>query len=451
MNTFNNGENKELIRRLKQAIKPKYMGYSVVLIVILAMCHIVDETSSNIANSIQSSIVNEFFVQGQGLTYAAGLSKLGILSILTLIVCCITPFYKVLADKYGRKPFLAMNIFGLVIGMGICFFSTNFPSYVVGMVITAFFLSHDMQVTYILEVAPPDKRAAFYGITKGIGTLGFIMLPVVRNLFMGDNPTRWRMIFLLPVIVGIVLTILILFGIRETDTFLEQRIKFLKQPEEERQKAKKNTEKVGIGVGFRYAFKNKQIRWILISLILTSIPMLAVSGYYQSIMHTAGMSTQDVTTALYIYPFTFGAVILICGFCADKLGRKLVSIMCTVISMTTYVLFIVGCFQGWSPIVVGFLYAIYLSCFWQGNDYKTIMINELAPTRIRYSVTGAMGLSVMVATLLGTTISAICVGIFELSKFCLGFTLPIMIVGTLIFIFKSEETKGIDMNEVMEI
>lgn len=280
-------EQKELAKWKKVMTKPEPKGYLLILAIVVTLIHIVDETITQVGGTIQSNVINEFFVEGMGLTYQEGLSKLSFLSIFSLLVTLLAPIYKTLADRIGRKPLLFMNVLGFAVGMIICFLSYDYITYIIGMCIVSFFTSHDMQVTYILESAPDDKRASFYGVTKGIGTIGCVMLPILRTIFMGDDGTKWRMIFIVPAILGIAISIIVLFVARETTPFLEKRITLLETPIEQRRanKEKEKKEKVGIMVGLKYIFKNKQLRMLLIASLIAQLPTMALSSYYQSIMY----------------------------------------------------------------------------------------------------------------------------------------------------------------------
>ena len=119
-------------------------------------------------------------------------------------------------------------------GLFICFLAPNYWVYLIGVTVTTFFTGHDMQVLYVLEAAPSKYRTTFYGITKCIGTLGLVLVPLFRDHFMGNDPTKWRLVFLmcvLPVMLAVIVSFL--FS-RETDVFLDQRIRYLETPAEVR-------------------------------------------------------------------------------------------------------------------------------------------------------------------------------------------------------------------------
>lgn len=446
-------EQKELAKWQAKRAKPTPAHYLIVLAVVVTLIHIVDETISQVSGTIQSNVIEEFFVQGMGMDYNTGLSQLSFLSIFSMLVSLLAPIYKTLADKIGRKPLLVLNVLGFAIGMVICFWSPNHIVYIIGMCIVGFFTSHDMQVTYILESAPDDKRARFYGITKGIGTLGCVMLPILRAIFMGNDGTKWRLIFIVPAILGVVITLIVIISARETEPFLNKRIAYLETPVEERKAAEnsKKAEKVGIGVGMKFLFKNKYLRRMLFASMLIQLPTLALSTYYQSIMHLSGMSDSQITTALFAYPFIFALFNVAGGYLADKLGRKTVVIGSGIGFCACFILFVVACLNKWPPLLVGALYALYISCFWASGDFRGVMSNELAPTRIRFSVTGASAFISVFVIMIGMIFSSTMVGMVEnLAMFCAVFSIPCVLLGTLIVAFGVKETNGTNLDEIEE-
>ena len=246
-------EQRELTRLRQINQKPETAKYIKWIFILVILVHVIDEIASNCAAYVQSSVVNDYFVVGQGMTYENGLAVLASFSGVTLLLQLVAPFYKSLADRFGRKPFLVVNTYGMALGLGLCFVSKSFGSYIVGTMITTFFIAHDMQVVYILEVAPSDKRTRFYGITKCIGTLGLALVPLFRGIFMGDDPTKWRMVFFVPVLIAIAIATLCLLTARETKVYLAERISVLERPLEERlaekeaaKEKKKSSSKVGM-------------------------------------------------------------------------------------------------------------------------------------------------------------------------------------------------------------
>ena len=66
--------------------------------------------------------------------------------------------FKALSDRYGRKLFLMLNTVGMGLGMCVVMTSDSVAQYILGMLLMMFFTPNDMQVLYILETAPKEKR-----------------------------------------------------------------------------------------------------------------------------------------------------------------------------------------------------------------------------------------------------------------------------------------------------
>ena len=449
-------EQKELLRLRKAQEKPEGPNYVKWIFVLVILVHIIDEIASNCSNYVQSSVVTDFFVIGQGMTYENGLAVLASFSGITLLLQLVAPLYKSLADRFGRKPFLVINTFGMALGLLLCFLSSGFTSYIVGTMITTFFIAHDMQVVYILEVAPADKRTRFYGITKCIGSLGLALVPLFRGIFMGSDPTKWRMVYLLPVLIALIIATVCLVSARETKAYLTNRIQTLEKPLEDRiaekqaaKAAKKQTRKVGFFATMGLLLKNKDLRWLVIAANLYMFSTMAMTGYYESIMTSNGMTTEQVTLALLGFPFVFAFLLLICGFFGDSIGRKKTALVMGITSIAAFSLFVVSCQNHWSPAVVGGLYGLYLGSYYQVGDYMWIMAAEKAPTENRASSTAAITMLSYVGLFSGLILLTVMLSMnISITTGCMIVMIPTMILSMMVLMLKVKETKGTDLETV---
>ena len=117
-------------KALKKATLPGYLAY---VLTILSMVYIVDEIATNIFNSLQSEMITEFYVLGMGLEFNTGLATYSAMTAPLFVCMLIIPFYKALADRFGRKIFLAINTFGLGVGMFVCMLAPNPYVYLLGI------------------------------------------------------------------------------------------------------------------------------------------------------------------------------------------------------------------------------------------------------------------------------------------------------------------------------
>ncbi|MBO5896675.1 MAG: MFS transporter [Clostridia bacterium] len=327
-------EKKELSRLNKIQSKGSSGKYFFILIFLIAVVNILDEVTSNLTVTVQSSFVTEFFVNnpfmGKYYSYEDGLAFHSGIGVVTYVFGLFTPFYKALADKWGRKPLFALSTLGMAVGLLVIHLSSSYIMFLVGFAIISFFMGHDIQIIYILEEAPHKHRAKLYSFLKGFGFLGVILIPTLRDILMGDDATKWREIFLVPALIGFVAVLLVILLAKDTKVFVSERIEYLSRPLEERvrekelKKQQKEAQRNQSGVfnGVKYIFSNKDTKMLIISHIIFDSAMPAIALYFESSMHRAGMSTADITKALFMVPVIYATVTLLSGFIADKLGRK---------------------------------------------------------------------------------------------------------------------------------
>ena len=446
--------------------RPKGKYYIAYVIFIITLIYAVDEIASQITTLMKTEIANDLF---------ATENSIGLLNILTILV---VPFqalgllYRPLADRFGRKVFLIINTFGMSLALLVIFLSRNVIVYFIGACMVQFFIPHDMHVVYIMESSSPKQRARTYSVIKFVANMGVMLSPLMRKLMM-DNAGEWRNVFLVPAIVGLVASFIALVLARETDSFIDARLRYLNLTDEERQAEKEqkalDNAQGGLIPALKFALKHKQLRWLYITSALMNIGFIATIDY-QAIM-TYGyatnylnsglfatlndavnsVSTGVITEALFLFPIGSAVAQVIMGFVSDIKGRKLAAIVTALNCLVSFVLFIVGANLGWSPYFVGLMCGACIGSYYSSNDVIIMMIGESSPTNLRSStmsaqfiVTGigvviSYGISLPITSILGNTV----VGIVA---FCL--LVPGFISGFISLVKKCHETKGIDMETV---
>ena len=382
---------------------------------------------------------------------------------MTYALMALVPFYKALADKFGRKPFLVLNTLGMGVGMALAWWSPNMVLYFIGYGMTVFFVQHDMQIVYLYEIVPKERRATIYGLIKGISTLGVVLIPMLRSSVMGTDTTLWRCVYFLPALIAIAVSVFSLVVTRESKTFLDQRISYLESPyelrhpevkklsreEEKAQKAEVKQHKTGVFHALGHLFKNKQLFWLAMVRSAFALGSTTISGFSESIMTDFGMTSEAVNEALLIYPFLYAALIVGAGFVGDKLGRKTIVSVCGALAVGGFIGFNISAWQGASPYLVGIFYGLYLGCWWITLDYVGMMVAESAPTYNRGSVLGAVNLITMVGSGIGSVVPIFAVLLFERIGFgYMTAVMPFAFIGVLLLIFKVRETKGVDLDKV---
>lgn len=458
-------EQRELKRLEKAKAKGRSKAYFWVLFVIIILVNVLDEVSSSTGGTVTTNMIETFFVNnpffGKFYTLEEGIALNSALGMVTGIIAFLAPFYKVLGDRIGRKPLFIISTFGMAIGMVIVYFSNNYFFYLIGATFISFFLGHDMQILFVLEEAPADKRTTLYSVAKSLGIFGTLAIPVLRNFLMGNDGSKWRNIYGIPGFAGLCFVVLIIIFAKETSVFINQRSEYLSIPRAERlekerleklkaKEEKKSSRKAGIIPAIKYIFSHQQLTVLMIAQIVFCSAMIGMSSYYQPIMNDAGMSTEQITQALVAYPIVFGILTFVSGFLSDKFGRKKTITGFAIAALVCYVGFLLSAYNGLSPILVGIFYGLYIGSYWIGKDYIEIMMTENTPTDIRASVMAAANFVYIGGTAIGYIIILVGIQFLPMWVPCLITIVPGLIVSIALIIAKVKETKGIDYSTIVD-
>jgi len=449
-------EQKELAARKKDLAKPLPKLYLYYLFMVVSLAYVVDEIASNICNQFQSNIVNEFFVENMGMKYGAGLTLYQIIGAAASLPLLLVLFYKPLADKFGRKPFLVFNTFMMCVGLFIIYLSKNIYVFVIGSTIITFFVTHDVHVIYIMEVAPDKQRATIYSLSKGIAVLGTLLVPWMRSIFMGNDSSRWHYVFLVPAALGFLVSFLTLLTARESTTFLRHRIEYLEKSDEQREADAVLDRALhaqgGIKAGFAFSFKHKQMRNLMIVCFFFLIASIATSTYQTVMTESALMSEDEVTMAFYLYPVGNAIFTIMTGFISDKWGRRPSAITMTSVAIIAYALFFAGSLVSFPPMAMGFLAGSFVGSYWSAGDtIGSIMVGESAPTNLRSSCSTVEAVMFSVGGMIGQGL-AMLFQLFTPERY-LGLlyfllAIPEMVTALILLMKNVGETKGIDLDTV---
>lgn len=450
-------EVKELAKWERIQAQPKSKYYFPILMVVIAVIYIMDEITSNINSAMQSSIIFDFFnITSKSVNdpaYSDAINQMAIVSAISVIFLFAAPFYKALSDRYGRRLFLMINTCLFGVGMLVIMAAPHFTVYIVGTILLAFVTPNDVQVLYIMEVAPKKIRATLCFVTKAIALMSVSLIGVLRTVFLTDDPSSWRRVYLIPVIAAIAVGIASIFFTKETPVFIDKRIKFLKTSEEERaaqkEAAKKNNTAVKGGVfnAIRFIFSHKQTRNVAIAAVLFSAATVYTS-YYETIM-AGGMDVVSVSTAIVIYPFFNGIITFLAGFLSDKVGRKKSCLVLGSFATVTLALFILSVKLGWGPVAAGLFYGCSIGGLWSMSDTLFLTIPaESSPSEIRASVMGVMSLMLVLGIVFGTVMVVVGQNYVDMGWLCLGVCCVFMVIALFILLTKVHETKDVDLNTV---
>ena len=444
------------LKRLQAAHKPAF--YLGLVMVVLTIVYIVDEITSNMNSTMQPYALFDLFNivsrDVNSAEYKHAINVMAPISMVSTFMLIVTPFYKALSDRFGRRIFLMINTCGMGVGMLIVMTSASLVQYIIGMFVMSFFTPNDMQVLYIMETAPKEKRATFCFWAKGLALMSVSLIGVFTKMFLKpDMTTSWKMVYLIPVVTALVIGFACWFFVKETPVFLDQRIAYLSLTAEERE-AKKAAEKKsgesengGVFQAVRYIFKNAQLRWILIAGFLFFVTTVYTS-YYATVLEGA-MSTADVSTVLMIYPFLNGITTILSGMMSDRLGRKKVCILLGTVTLVGLLVFIFSCRLGLGPVCAGVAYGISIGGLWSMSD--TIILTmpaESSPSTMRASVMGTISVLIGAGMFVGQGLFMLCQNFMPMDMVFLIISVPFMVISLLIIMLKVKETRDVDLENV---
>lgn len=460
---------KEIARWEKERAKPKGRSYMAYFILIISVIYLADEIVTQIGGQMQSVIASQIFAPVVGDEFAV--ARMSAFGMVTMAASGLAFLYKPLSDRYGRRIFLIINTLGMGIGTALISLATNIPVYLIGAAITAFFTPHDMQAVYIQECAPVEHRAKMYSGIKAIATLGMFLIPVLRSIFIpGTDLSNWRYVYLIPAIITIAAAVLAFFCIRESDAFIEARLRQLRMTDEEiaEAKAKKQSADArgGLIKALVYGLRNKQLRWLMIANGFIMFRMV-VTSYYEAIMTngyaqqflTQGMDLETARAEANVFvtkalmTFSIGSAIfqLFPGFLADALGRKKTAVIMTCMLLVSFLIFYFGSNNSFNPYVVGFFAGATVGAYWYTGDLMGLMLSESTPTNLRASMMSVQplvsgniyALSMILTMVLPNILGDDAIGMVTLCTF-----VPGMAIGLILMAWKVKETKGVDMGKV---
>lgn len=437
----------------KAEYRPRF--YIFYLIAILCLAFIVDEIASNINTSFQNNVLKDFFVDFFSLSTSEALNAYTLVVTLCTGISVFTFLYRTLADKFGRKVFLVINLFGMAIGLFICSLANNPYLYFGGLIFIFFFIPNDIQLIYILESAPPKRRTLFVFISKAFATLSLALISFLRNFTMIEG--NWRTTFLYPAIFGLLVAVLALLFVEETPAFMDSRIKFLTddlKPHKRRTKAKKVINAQGGFISaIKYSFMYKPLLWIMLVGLLFSICSIGLANYSE-IAQSHSFSTEGITNILFYFPLSGGAIILILGLVCEFIGRKVSASCSGILCFIAIVVFYLGCRLHFSTLIIGISLGVFIGSYTALLDTYNIIISESSPTNLRASILSVSGISVSVGNFIGTALLILFNSIItnpDLGLIILLIIAPSTGFASFVLIKKVKETKNVDLEQVMII
>ena len=455
---MNTEREKKQLEKLLAERRPRPIHYMGIAMLLLTIVYIVDEITSNMNSSMQPYALFELFnITSRDVNspeYANAINVVAPLSVISNLFLIITPFYKALSDKYGRRLFLMINTVGMGLGMCIVMTAQNVALYIIGMLFMMFFTPNDMQVLYIMETAPKEKRATYGFIAKGVALVSVSLIGILSKIFLNESdPASWRMVYLIPVIGALVIGSLSYFVMRETPVFVDQRTKWLSMTQKEREEKIRKDKESGAGEeggvfkAVKFIFKTPQLRWILIAGFIFFATTFYTS-YYSTVLKGA-MDTDMVATALVVYPFFNGLITILSGFFSDKIGRKKVCLILGSTAMLGLLAFVMACRMGLGPVAAGIAYGCSIGGLWSMSDTLILtMPAESTPSGMRSSVMGTISVLIGAGMFIGQFAFIILQNFVAMDVLFLAIGVPFMVISLIILLTKVKETKDADLENI---
>ena len=449
-----NAEKELAVLRKKEADSLAFLKNMTLIMVILTVIYVVDEITSNINLMRPYMIFDLFHILGADAAsdeYANAVSKMAVTSIPTYLFMFLMPFYKSFSDRFGRKVFLVINTIGMGVGMLLCMIAPNYVWYLIGTVLYGFFTPNDMQVIYIMEVAPKERRATYCSVTKGIALLSVSLIGVLRSIFYDPSDlTTWRLVFLVPVAAALIIGFGSIFLLRETPVFLQRKIEELEGTEKPvADETAEQAEDYSMKETFRYMFRSSQVRSLILILALFMCAV-ALTGYAAETMLAYGLTDDEMNLFYTVEPVVYAVFAFFSGFLTDWLGRKRSGILFGILALVGEVEFVFCALFGAGPIVLAVANGLMYGGLWSFSDLLYIVVpSESVPTERRASVVGLLqytALTNMVVTIIVGVLYQF-IGSRKIGLVQLVFFVPFMLLSVLYVNKHLKETKDVDLND----
>lgn len=461
------GEEKQLQKFRRMLAQPDYKGYFFVMILLVILFQILDQMTTGIFGTMQEAIVRDFSglapnadITLNGAGYAAYQKTLSTITFTNLAGYAfmgVLPWYKSLADKYGRKPFFIANALFLGLPMFVGGLTNSLTVFVVSNLVICFFTLHDMQILYITECVPDRKRATWQGIIAAVGSFAALITAAMRLMTDASEEAAggvpWRMIYIIIGVFGLAIFVVSALFLRESRPFLVSRVAYLETSDADRKAQEKSggVSQAGVFSGIRLILKNKQLRWLSIATLIFSAANNMVCSYNNTIMAQNGMDTLGITIALVVMNVVSIPINLAIGPISDKMGRRWGSVISGFVSAAGFAVLVYGAPLIKGNIACGIFCGVAMGLAICGYlmvmNLTALMMSESCPSSMRGSIIGVRSFF-QVSAVLSMAISGFLFQIMPTGQVCFLLAVPFLVAGSICLMLKTEETKDLSLEEI---
>jgi len=405
------------------------------LIFVLMLVQILDTYSTIYPGSMVSKVVGEFLVEFSEneanfiVAMAGSITSIGMYFLF---------FNQYLVDIIGRKLMLAITVVGMSISSLGMFLSVNYVMYISFRFFLNFFFMSDIWLIIINEESKTNKRALNSNIILMVGLLGAIIMVICRFIFIPDVNPYWRGMTLFPIILGIPLFFVIYFTLKESSKF-----RLMKENREQ-----KSRTFIGDIKSIFQIDDSKPYIIILIISFLFGFSNLFIGLFEKYINDIGTISDTLVTIIFFLTIFTVMIAYLINGLLADRIGRKPLLYLWSLLLPFSVVVWVLGANSSQNAfLIVFFGYALSHISYWGLWGIIRIIALEQMPTDRRGTGVGVRSLIGAIGITTGLLTSS-----FVILGLGLGLTFIIFVFGNLLIVplgfFFVKETKGVNLADI---
>lgn len=451
-------ESRQLERYQRQINRQRHLHYFILMLILVTLSYIIDEISTNINSSVTTNVIFDLFhITSRDITsdeYVHAANVVAILGLSSVPISFIAPFYKSLADRFGRRAFLSINTFGMALGMLIIMCAPNPYVYMLGLTLVNFVIPNDVHILYIMESVQPKHRVTCCNLMKAISILGISSIGILRKIFVSSaHVASWRMLYLIPTLLAGTVSLLTLLLLTETPVFLKKRVRLLtgdpnQSDNEQNTSVPAPSAKGSVFKALKFICQHKQLRYLAICAVLFSLTSTA-SSFFNPIMVGGGMTELQISNVIFYYPFIYALITFLSGLFSDKWGRKTTCLFFGSLSLCGLILFIFATKFVHNSVVAGIFYGCYIGGLWSAGDTLLMtMPQESSPTFLRASIVGVFSLTLL-SGIIGLVLVLILYNFFrDYGWLCFCLSVPFMFISLLLLYKKVHETKDVDLNTI---
>ncbi len=409
----------------------KYLLY---LLIVLILIDLVDQYSTNYINTFPSVVIAEFLSdysveEGTAIyAFCVGIATFGMYFVFV---------NQYLADKFGRKIMLAISSFGLGFSSLFLALSSNIIQFTIALFFVYVFFSSDMWLLYINEESPSEKRAMWTNIVLATGIIGPILIPIFRSIFITDTSANWRGMTIFPIILGIPLGIIVLLTIKETTTY------------EEIKEGRKKLPPIMLRENLKGLFtspRKTELTMVLLMSLIVGLNYAFISLGENYISTSANLTQSQVNIIIYFIAFSVLGGYITTGILADKIGRKFMLYIHTLILPVAVFITVIGInTSSFALIILGF--SLTYVGYWGVVICLRLISVEIVSTDKRGTSSGMRALVNAIGNTTGLFLAYALILFIGLAASFIILAIPMIILIPLNIKY-IKETKGVVLSEI---